>query len=76
MLKNLLFTFWRFSPILSYFAVKLDILPLQRSILECAKGHFRVEKGQMVDFGFQDLTTTEMPTKQGKPNKTTLGLIT
>ena len=59
------------------FHVKLDIFPLKRSVLEeCRKGHDGGRKGQILNFGSKTLKQPKMLAKQGKTNKTTIGLIT
>ena len=47
----------------SFFASKLAIFPLKRSVLGAWKGHFRARKGQMADLGFQDPKTTSNANK-------------
>ena len=57
----------------------MEILPLERSVLECRKGHLGGRKGQIVNLGPKTPKTAKMPTKRGKKrktNKTTIGLIT
>ena len=56
----------RFPSFIVFFASKLDIFPLKRSVFWVSKGPFSGLKRTNVDFGLQDPTTAHMPVKKGE----------
>ena len=74
--ENGTMSFRYFPCLIVFFASKLDISPLKHSVFGVSKRAFWGSTRTNGEFGFQKPKTAEMPIKQGKSSKITLGLIT